>query len=175
MSESMLGSQHNDTDNGRSGTGVPSSTATYVTFCLGSQTFGVEVTDVREILDLQTLYTLPQSLEDCEGVIDTRGESIPVINLARRLGLAGGERGADTRIIVFEIAAHPGRRAIGVLADTVLDVEQIADDEIEPAPRAAFSGGGELALRGLARLQENIVVLLDIDRVFGAGLPDLDA
>lgn len=142
-------------------------TDTYVTFGLGVQTFGVEVAHVREILDRQMVCRLPNAAPDCEGVIDARGESVPLIELARRLGVPRGEPGPDTRIIVFEIAEDGPGRPVGVLADRVLNVIRIPPGEIEPTPAAALDGASDRGLRGIARLEGQLVVLLDIAHLFG--------
>ncbi len=141
---------------------------TYVTFELAGQTFGVTVAHVREILDRQGVALLPNASPDCQGVIDTRGESIPLIDLSRRLGIGAGGEGQDTRIIVLEIELRGARRPIGVMADRVLNVSQIAADQIEPAPEAALIEGSARGLRGLARLGGLLVVLLDITEIFGS-------
>ncbi|MEM9145388.1 MAG: chemotaxis protein CheW [Pseudomonadota bacterium] len=140
---------------------------TYVTFVLSDQTFGVEVTHVREILDQQRVNRLPNASHDCTGVIDTRGESIPLIDLASRLGMPPSDPGPDTRVIVFEIEIDGLARPLGVLADRVLNVTIISSADIEPAPRAAVTGGTSEGLRGLTRLDGALVVMLDIAEVFG--------
>lgn len=156
---------------GSPGTNTPD-TGTYVTFDLAAQTFGVAVTSVREILDQQEICRLPNSRADCAGVIDTRGESIPVIDLASRLGLARSPIGPDSRIIVFEIEQDGGHHPIGVQADRVLDVTQIPASTIEPAPVTALPQGGIRSLCGIARLDGKLVVLLDLGGVFGPAGPN---
>lgn len=142
-------------------------TGTYVTFVLSDQTFGVEVSNVREILDQQKVNRLPNASHDCTGVIDTRGESIPLIDLASRLGMPPAEPSADTRVIVFEISLDGEARPLGVLADRVLNVSLISSADIEAAPKAAVLGGNAKGLRGLTRLDGALVVVLDIAEVFG--------
>lgn len=155
--------------------GLPERSAnaeTFVTFELGRQIFGVGVTHVREILDRQTVSLLPNAPADCIGVIDTRGASIPMIDLARRLGLVAAEAGNDTRIIVFELDGETSTEAVGIVAERVLDVTRIAADAVEPAPQAARSpGNGQV--EGLARLDGQLVVLLDIASLLGRHGQDL--
>jgi purine-binding chemotaxis protein CheW len=148
---------------------------TYVTFGLSDQTFGLEVSYVREILDQQRISRLPNAPHDCEGVIDTRGESIPVIDLAGRLGMPRGEASPETRIIVLELTRGGRTEAMGVVADRVLNVTRIADTEIEETPPAAVARDSASWLRGLTRLEGHLVVLLDVTRVFGSdSFADLD-
>lgn len=150
-------------------TDADTATRTYVTFDLAEQTFGVDVAHVREILNRQKVSRLPGGAPDCQGVIDTAGEAIPLIDLAGRLGLPGTEPGAETRIVVFEIVRDGHKLPIGILADRVLDVTQIADTDIEPAPTAALGSIEGHGIKGLTRLDGALVVLLDVDRIFHAG------
>lgn len=140
---------------------------TYVTFELSEQIFGVAVAHVREILDQQHVARLPNASPDCEGLIDTRGESIPLIDMPQRLGMHHREPGADTRIIVFEVEVDGAPRPIGVMADRVLNVTQIWSEQIEQTPRAAVTEGSARGLRGLARSDGRLIVLLDIAELFG--------
>lgn len=138
--------------------------STYVTFDLASQTLGVSVGHVREILDLQKVSRLPNAPADIEGVIDIRGQAVPIYDLGARLGLHHGPEGEDSRIIVFEVATGDKPQAMGVLADRVRNVTQIGDEAIEPAP--AMGGRGSAMLRGLSRQDGELVMLLDLAQVF---------
>ena len=127
---------------------------------MAGQTFGVEVHHVREILDLQKIMRLPNSAHDCVGVIDTRGESVPVIDLAGRLARAedGGRSPAPRtgrRNPHYRLRSRPRggwaapvRRWVTCLVDRVLDVIRIAAAEIETAPKTAFE---TFAATGVAR------------------------
>lgn len=143
-----------------------SDAATYVLFELGRQVFGVPVDHVREILDHQATTAMPDAAPACVGLIDTRGQSIPVIDLARRFAMPARDVDADTRIIVFEIAAGGGARAVGCLAERVLGVESVEAGEVEPAPASAFAASGRTAVAGLIRREEALVTLLSAEVVF---------
>lgn len=146
---------------------------TLVVFVLAGQVFGVDVCHVREILDRQKTTRLPNAAADCVGVIDTRGQSIPVIDLCRRFALPTSEPGPDTRIIVFEMTGPEGTRALGTLADRVLGVVPIDPEEIEPAPTAAFEGLHRGAVQGLLRRDGDLVTLICVPRVFADLAPEL--
>jgi len=137
-----------------------------VTFQLAGQTFGVEVHHVREILDRQQIMRLPNSAHDCMGVIDTRGESVPVIDLAGRFAIARAEDGAETRIIVFDLDAAQRRHRLGILVDRVLDVIRIPGTQIEPAPATAFDAPAATGVLGIARIDGDLVALLDAGHIF---------
>lgn len=138
---------------------------TYVTFDLAGETLGVEVRWVREILDRVAVNRLPNSPPGIEGVIDIRGESVPIMDMGARLGLPRIEDGEDTRIIVFELVDGDATRPIGVVADQVRDVTRIGDDQIENPPEIEGALEADL-LRGLARHGGLLILLLDVERVF---------
>ena len=109
---------------------------TFVTFDISEQTFGVEVSYVREILDHIEISRIPNIRPDIEGIIDIRNESVPIMDIGSRLGMQNLETGADTRIIIFETTMDGEARPIGILADRVRDVTQIPSTEIEAPPEA---------------------------------------
>ena len=145
----------------------PQAAGTYVTFDLSGQSLGVEVCHVREILDTVSVSRLPNAPHEIEGVIDIRGESIPIIDMGSRLGLPRMENGEETRIIVFELQQDSQVRAVGVLADRVRDVTQIPAHEIEVPPEVVGASWQADLLRGFARHAGLLILLLNIERIFG--------
>ena len=145
----------------------PAAAGTYVTFDLSGQSLGVEVCHVREILDTVAISRLPNAPHEIEGVIDIRGESIPIVDMGSRLGLPRMEDGEDTRIIVFELRQGDQVRAVGVLADRVRDVTQIPAAEIEVPPEVIGATWEAELLRGFARHAGLLILLLNIERIFG--------
>ena len=144
--------------------GIP---RTFVTFDISEQTFGVEVSYVREILDHIEISRIPNIRPDIEGVIDIRNESVPIMDIGSRLGMNNLETGADTRIIIFEIQSEGEARPIGILADRVRDVTQIPMTEIEAPPEAVGGIGSGNVLAGLARHNGLLIALLDIRSILG--------
>lgn len=144
---------------------------TFLTFSLGGQYFALSVAPVREILDEQPVATLPEAPTDVVGLIDVRGEGVPVIEVSHRLGvMASADR--DRRIVVLE-QPDGGGRPIGVLADQVLSVVEIAAGGIEPPPKCGGSSMQAPLLRGVARLGGHLVMVLDHRRLVGAVADDL--
>jgi len=150
--------------------GLAERTGKYVTFDLGGQRFAVDVADVREILDCLDVAPMPNPTADCSGMIDNRGESIPVLSLADRLRLSSAISASDdTRIIIFELSFDDGeRRPVGVIADRVLNVCEIVASEIEPPPRSGIQLGSGPSLTGLARVDGSLVFILDLPGCFGS-------
>ena len=150
---------------------------TYVTFDLAGQTLGVNVAHVREILDQISINRLPNTPHGIEGVVDIRGESIPIVDMGSQLGMPRMEDGEDTRIIVFELEKDGAVRPLGVLADRVRDVTQINNDEIEETPMIVGADWQSDLLNGFARHAGLLIFLLNVDRVFSTGVHagELDA
>jgi len=139
----------------------------YVTFSLGDELFGVEVTRAREILSVTPVTKVPQTPEYLLGVINLRGQVVPVIDMRLKLGLPVSEETEDTCIIVVEVQVDGEAIIVGALADAVREVLEIRSDQIEPAPRL----GTRLKtafINGMGKVDEQFLILLNIDRVFSS-------
>lgn len=139
----------------------------YVTFNLGAELFGVEVHRTREILTLTPVTRVPQTPSSMLGVINLRGQALPVVDMRLKLGLAAGEMTRESCIIVLEVALEGETIIVGALADAVCEVLEIPREQIEPAPRLGSRLKAEY-IRGMAKIDERFAILLDIDRVFRA-------
>lgn len=144
---------------------------TFLTLRLGGQYFALSVAPVREILDEQPVATLPEATPDVIGLIDVRGESVIVMDVSRQLGVVPETEG-NRRIVVLERAGDSGR-PVGMLADQVLSVVEIANAEIEAAPRAPGSGSAPRLVQGIARLGGNMVLVLDHAALLGSSGDDI--
>ena len=139
----------------------------YVTFSLGDELFGVEVTRAREILSVSPVTRVPQTPDSLLGVINLRGQVVPVIDMRLTLGLPVSEETEDTCIIVVEVQVDGEAIIVGALADAVREVLEIRSDQIEPAPRL----GTRLKtafINGMGKVDEQFLILLNIDRVFSS-------
>lgn len=150
------------------------SSSTYLTFDLGGQTLGVRVHHVREIIDCQKITRLPNAPADVLGVVDVRGASVPLIDLQARLGIVEDDLSEEARIVVLEIVSSAGTRPLGIMANRVRNVEQIARDEIEAVPNRGLGGWNADALEGLCRRGNDLVVLIDLARILGTGNAEHD-
>ena len=130
-----------------------------VVFHLGPEAYGVQIAAVREIITLQPVTRVPHTPDYVEGVINLRGRVIPVIDLRRRLGLAAGERDRMTRIVVVE--GDGG--VIGMVVDAVSEVLTVSGEQVEPP--APYAGVDVEYVRGIAKVGDRLVILLDLDRV----------
>jgi len=142
-------------------------TAQYVTFALGGELFGVEVNRTREILSLIPVTSVPQTPVYMLGVINLRGQVVPVIDMRLKLGMPQAEATQDTCIIVLEVQVDEETLVVGAQADAVREVLEINLDQIEPPPRLGTKLKTEY-IRGMGKVDEQFMILLDIDRVFSS-------
>lgn len=146
-------------------TGLPAE-GQFVTFSLGAESFAVPVAVVREILDHETAFHLPDGPHYLIGLRDVRGQGVPVIDLRLRLGLPAHEVTPHTRVLVLDIPL-PGRLlTLGMMADRVHEVVSFSHDEIEPPPDIGRSWQSE-HITGVARRGAGFVVLLDLASLLG--------
>lgn len=132
----------------------------YVVFRLGKETYGLEISMILEIITMQTITEVPGTEDYIEGVINLRGLVIPVFNLHKKFGLAEGEITRSTRIVVVEVEGHN----IGMLVDGVSEVVKITKDIVEQ-PSNILSDIDKEYLAGVAKLEDKLVILLDLVKV----------
>ncbi len=139
----------------------------YVTFSLGKELFGVEVKRTKEILSLTPVTKVPQTPEYLLGVINLRGQVVPVVDMRLKLGLPANEETEDTCIIVVEVLVDGETLTVGALADAVREVMEVRDDQIEPPPTLGTRLKTEF-ITGMGKIDEQFMILLNIDRVFNS-------
>ena len=140
-----------------------------VSFSLDREEFGVDILKVQEIVKLKKIARVPQSPEFVEGVINLRGDVIPVIDLRKKFGLPPVEHCDQTRIIVFNIQD----KMLGVLVDRVQKVLRIPEDQID-APPDVGAGSRHAFITGIGKLGEDLITLVDIETMLnGQELYDL--
>lgn len=129
-----------------------------VVFDLVGECYGVDISTVREIIQMQTVTAVPESPSFVEGIINLRGVIIPVVDLRKRFGLDTIEHDKDTRIMVVNSKGQD----IGIVVDSVAEVLRISSDSIEPTS-AVVTGGDAQYLQGIVKLQDKLVILLDVE------------
>lgn len=131
-----------------------------VVFDLATEAYGVDIGAVREIIRLQDITRVPRTPSFVEGVINLRGKVIPVIDLRKRFTLPVTEENSENRIVVVDI----GGQDIGVVVDAVNEVLRISTDSVEP-PSSVITGAESDYLLGIAKLEDRLIILLDLERV----------
>ncbi|GEO79884.1 chemotaxis protein CheW [Pararhodospirillum oryzae] len=144
---------------------MPASDRPYVTVGLDQETFALDVTHVREVLDPQPFIRLPDMPPAMRGIIDVRGHGIPVFDLRMKFGLPPVEQTAHTRIVVFEIPRGGRPVTLGALTDRVFEVTALDETGIERPAELGMRWRSE-AVAGLGRRKGRLVIILDVTRVF---------
>jgi chemotaxis signal transduction protein/SRSO17 transposase len=127
---------------------------------VGDESYGIPVQRVREIIRVPPITRVPNGPGFLEGVINLRGQVIPVMDLRKHLGIPSGDETRRSRVVVSEL----GRHTVGLMVDGVSQVVMVATNEIEPPP-ALVAGAADGQVCGVARLGERLVLFLDPDRV----------
>ncbi len=134
-----------------------------VTFELFGETFALPILDVREIIRPTPITPVPQAPGFVEGVINLRGQIIPVVDLRKRFGLASEPATEDTRIIVVELSSS---MVIGLIVDGVREVERIPGDTITPPPALVAGSVGAEYIKGISNHEDKMIVHIDMRKVF---------
>lgn len=139
----------------------------YLTFRLGEEIFGLDVGKVREILDMTTITKIPRTPEFLRGVINLRGNVVPVVDMRLKFGLPTVENTVDTCIVVAEVALEGETTVLGALVDSVQEVFELEPGQIEPAPRIGTRLRTEF-IQGMGKRDGRFLMLLDVDKVFSS-------
>ena len=140
----------------------------FVLFQLASVSYAVAIASVQEIIRLPALTQVPQALPHVVGITNLRGSIVPVLDLRQRCGLAATEPTAATRVVVVQQGSH----RMGLIVDSVDEVTTIPADSIEPVAALVHDGRAGQLLLGVARLQDRLVLLLDLAKVVAQGDED---
>lgn len=148
----------------------------YLTFCLGREEFAIRVLNVREIIGIQDITTVPQAPGYVKGVINLRGKVIPVVDLRLKFQLPEQAHTERTCIIVVQVDGENGTAMnTGIIVDEVSEVLNLSGQEIESTPDFG-DGVSTPYLMGLAKVKDKVKILLDIGQVLrDAELPALRA
>lgn len=137
----------------------------YLTYRLADEVFAVDVAKIREILDFTPATKVPGTPEYMQGVINVRGNVVPVVDMRVKFGISKTEKTVDTCIVVMEITVDEETTILGALVDSVQEVIELEAGQIEPAPRIGTKWRTE-AIRGIGKRNNELLILLDIDKVF---------
>jgi len=130
----------------------------FITFSIESEEYGLEILKVQEIVRLPHLTKIPKAPEFIKGVIDLRGDVIPVIDLREKFGLISHSYSDTTRVIVVEVL----EKKMGMVVDSVSQVIRVPENNITPPP-PAIGGFVNQGIEGVIRLDERLIILLNAD------------
>jgi purine-binding chemotaxis protein CheW len=148
----------------QSGPAVQDRGGKYLTFALGSEEYGLEILKVREIIGYMEITAVPETPSYVKGVINLRGQVIPVIDLRTKFAMEIAKVTDETCIIVVEIHQAGRKFSTGIVVDHVQEVLDIDTENIEPAPQFGSTVNTDFIL-GMGKVEESVKILLDIDKV----------
>jgi purine-binding chemotaxis protein CheW len=140
-----------------------------LTFCLGAETYGVDILRVQEIRGWSPVTRVPKSPPHVLGVLNLRGSIVPILDLRMRFSLERAEFTPLTVIIVLSVITSSGRSEFGWVVDSVSDVVDISVDDLKETPNL----GGKLNadfIQSLATVADRMLILLDVDALIGRDL-----
>ena len=133
-----------------------------VSFVIEGEEFGIDILKVQEIIRPVPITRVPNAPPFVEGVINLRGRIVPVIDARKRFGLPPREMDEDCRIVVVELVG----KTVGFIMDAVREVIRVERGVIEPPPELALGIDADY-LSGVAKLEDRLLILLDVERVLG--------
>jgi purine-binding chemotaxis protein CheW len=143
------------------------STSQYLTFKLDRELFAVDIAKVREVLEFTSMTKVPRTPDFMRGVINLRGNVVPVVDMRLKLGLSVTEKSVDTCVVISEVTFDGERTVLGALVDSVQEVIDLDNNNIAPPPRMGSKIDTNV-IRGMGKREEQFIMILDLDRVFTA-------
>jgi purine-binding chemotaxis protein CheW len=140
----------------------------YLTFLLAGEEYGVDILRVQEIKGWDTVATIPNTPSYIKGVFNLRGTIVPIIDLRERFGLPRLEYGPTTVVIILNVHCESRNRVMGMVVDAVSDVYSLTEEQMK-ASHEFGSAIDTKFVKGLATVDEKLVVLLDMDLLLNSG------
>jgi purine-binding chemotaxis protein CheW len=139
---------------------------TQIVVCqLKNERYGLDISRVFEIIRLQAITAVPQAPQFVDGVINLRGRIIPIVDLSVRFGMPRSTPTRDSRIVVTGTCDL----RVGLVVDAVSEVLLIPEEAIEPTPAAVTSVADASSLKGIARMGDGLIILLELDALLDEG------
>jgi purine-binding chemotaxis protein CheW len=139
----------------------------YLNFTLGQEVFALDISSVREVLELTSITKIPRTPGFMCGVINLRGHAVPVMDMRLKFGMPAAENTVDTCIIIVEVDFEGERIIMGGKVDSVREVFDLTSEHIEAAPRMGTSINTDY-IKGIGKQDDSFVIILDIGKVFSA-------
>jgi purine-binding chemotaxis protein CheW len=136
----------------------------FITFNLRGEEYGISIYAIKEINGMMNITAVPRTPEYVKGIINLRGKIVPVIDLRTRFGLETKAYDDKTCIVVVDRAGVTENCLTGLIVDTVAEVVDVKQDDVQPTPQYGAGADNKLFL-GVAKVKDRVVILLDIDSV----------
>ena len=130
----------------------------YIVFNISKENYGIDISSVNSIIEMPQITNVPRSPEHYRGIINLRGEIIPVISLRRKMSLEDDTFTSSSRIIITDIEED---KQVGLIVDEVKEVVAIPDEEImEPSP---FLKGSDSLIKGVGQKDDNLISVFNLE------------
>jgi purine-binding chemotaxis protein CheW len=136
-----------------------------LTFKLGAEHYGIDILKVQEIRRYEAVTRIANAPEYLKGVINLRGNIVPIVDMRIRFGLPHAEYDRFTVVIILNV----GHRVVGIVVDGVSDVVRLTPEQVQPGP--SMSAIDSSCITGLGTLDDRMLILLDIDSLI-SGIDD---
>ncbi len=146
-------------------TNISNKMETYLSFKLGKEAFAASANNVVNILELKPITKVPHAPEYMSGVINLRGQVLPVIDMRVKFGMTPTEPTVDTCIIVLNLKIENEEVKLGILVDAVSEVLELEENQIEPSPSIGTKYKAEF-IKGMWKKDESFIMLLNLDLIF---------
>lgn len=141
----------------------------YLTFTLDEEEYGVDILKVREIIGVMEITAVPHTPDYIKGVINLRGRVIPVIDLRLKFGMEARDYIDRTCIVVIEAHGDEGAIMVGLVVDSVSEVMNVDPEHLETTPSFGGKAVEPENILGMAKVEGEIRILLDVDNVISGG------
>jgi purine-binding chemotaxis protein CheW len=140
-------------------------TNSYLTFKLGDETFGTNVSNVLSILELSKITKVPKAPDYMVGVINLRGSVLPIVDTRVKFEMQSYKATTDTCILVLDVTIDNEKINVGIIVDNVQEVLEIPDNKVKPAPNIGSKYRSEF-IEGVVHLNDEFIMLLNMDMIF---------
>ena len=131
-----------------------------ISFIVGAEEYGLDLLRVKEVIRMRQITWLPQAPPCVKGIINLRGDVIPIVDLRERFGLESIEHTAMTRVIVVEVEGRP----VGMVVDSASQVVRVPADRFEPPP-AMMGMAARGFVTGVGKIDGKLIITVDADRI----------
>ena len=145
----------------------------FVTFMLAAEEYGIDILRVQEIRGWEAVTPIPKAPEFVRGVMNLRGEVVPVLDLRRRFDLEPREHGPTTVVVVVKMETGETVRTIGLVVDAISEVYDIPSDHCSPTPDVGCAVDAAF-VKGIAMVEKKMIILLDVDRLASGSMLDTE-
>ncbi len=146
-------------------TALSSAGRQYLTFTLKEELFAIDISTVREVLDYTKITKIPRMPDFMLGVINLRGNVVPVIDMRLKFGMTHIDKTINTCIVILEVDFSGEELILGALVDTVQEVVEMGEEHIKPPPQIGVKLNTEF-INGMGERDENFIIILETNRIF---------